>query len=34
MLPPMSDPKARGTHLAPTKPASPPELPPQVLDLS
>lgn len=27
-LPPRSDPNAKGTHFAATKPASPPELPP------
>lgn len=31
MLPPMSDPNARGTHLEATRPASPPELPPHDL---
>ncbi len=33
-LPPMSDPILKGTHLAATKPASPPELPPGVLNTS
>lgn len=30
--PPRSEPKAKGTHLAATKAASPPELPPHDLD--
>ena len=34
ILPPISEPKANGTHLAPTKPPSPPELPPHDLVLS
>ncbi len=34
ILPPMSDPKDIGTHRAATRPASPPELPPQDLELS
>jgi len=33
-LPARSDPIANGTHKPPTRPASPPELPPQDLDLS
>jgi len=33
-LPAVSVPKAKGTALAATRPASPPEEPPQVLDLS
>jgi hypothetical protein len=32
-LPPKSDPRAIGTHLAATNPASPPELPPHDLSL-
>jgi hypothetical protein len=31
ILPPMSEPIARGTHLEATRPPSPPELPPQDL---
>jgi len=34
ILPPMSVPMPKGTHLVATKPPSPPELPPQVLVLS
>lgn len=33
-LPAVSVPKAKGTHLAATRPASPPDEPPQVLVLS
>ena len=33
-LPPISDPKARGAHLAATIPPSPPELPPHDLVMS
>ena len=33
MLPPMSEPRAKGTHLAATRPPSPPELPPHDLSL-
>lgn len=33
-LPARSDPMASGTHSPPTRPASPPELPPQVLAVS
>jgi len=31
MDPPISEPRPKGAHLAATKPASPPELPPGVL---
>jgi hypothetical protein len=33
ILPPMSDPREKGTHLEATSPPSPPELPPHDLSL-